>query len=374
MAVLRLAKRRDRHPATRYLVAMRFAVLLVLAFVSACRVSTDCEKGDPSCSMGALLLSAQRSYRMKAFYVCRTTNLDTYLVNADIVTPAQSQAIGASTSWIRTDLDGKYLYIQSSGNNVDWYSIDRDTGLIARVGTFAIALAGNYEPSPYYKNIMVASLGASKMRTFSIGSDGSLTTLFINQDPGSTSPGKFVFHPTLPVVYTLETSTVRIQDLAANGALTFRTTAAATATTTNIAIDPNGRYLAVANNAAPGIQLYTIDSTGGLSAPSSAAFTNISILAFDSTGSFLMAGNTALPGVTTVNIPAMQSVQTFNTGTLPTSVIADRGGKYVLVGNPAPTLFSLYQFTQTGGLPSVKYEFVPTGNVTGVGMYSPYGF
>jgi len=37
-------------------------------------------------------------------------------------------------------------------------------------------------------------------------------------------------------------------------------------------------------------------------------------------------------------------------------------------------MFSLYQFSQAGGLPSVKYEATQVGNVTAVGMYSPYAF
>ena len=131
-----------------------------------------------------------------------------------------------------------------------------------------------------------------------------------------------------------------------------------------IAIDPSGAHLYVANSGSQSIAIFTIDSSGGLTAvqgsPINDNFTVPIAMVFDPSGNFIYvahqaSNNIAAYSIGSTGLPTILSTSTttgvFATEASPNFLAADPNGKYLFVGNQGTSagiqVFSLSDGTLT---------------------------
>ena len=191
-------------------------------------------------------------------------------------------------SWVMTDRNGKYLYVVNSGNGtISEYKIDQSTGALSALGTATIATGTSpvYGTTDVNNHLFVANGGDNTISSYTIDTSGGATDGELTNPLTSGAIGGATFiinvltDPTGKYLYALDSTSTSGQVFAYNlntstGAIVSQIGSAVPtgASPAGMAIDPTGVMLAVANNLDPvgSISLYTVATTGGLTAASPA--------------------------------------------------------------------------------------------------------
>jgi len=260
-----------------------------------------------------------------SLFTIDTTGIPTEVFPRTSVAPNASQP-----QLLLMDPGGSFLYVMNSlSNNISVFSIDSTKGTLAPVAKspFTLGLSPlNMKLTPSGKFLYVTSASGT------------------NQLSGLIE-GFSVTSGTLQPLGTAPTPTGGINPNA-------------------IAIDPSGAHLYVANSGSQSIAIFTIDSSGGLTAvqgsPINDNFTVPIAMVFDPSGNFIYvahqaSNNIAAYSIGSTGLPTILSTSTttgvFATEASPNFLAADPNGKYLFVGNQGTSagiqVFSLSDGTLT---------------------------
>ena len=205
-----------------------------------------------------------------------TFNLDT---GALVPVPGSPFAAGSQPLDVVTDGFGRYVYIANNlSNNISAYSIDRSTGALT-------AIAG----SPFTMGSFLSRVAADPLGRFiyaldsqgvfvlSIGAGGTLTPvagspLALNPPPSAIAAdprGQFVL-VTQRTSFFGQSDTVASYRVGSNGSLTAVGSPVAIgefASPADVAVDPGGRWVYVANLSADSTSGFSLDPTTGALRP-----------------------------------------------------------------------------------------------------------
>jgi len=293
-------------------------------------------------------------------------------------------ATGRAPASILLHPSGNYLYVANSADdNISLFSINRSTGVITEVsrtptgGLTPLFMAMDKTGGFLY----VANVLSNNISVFSMASDGTLTPLPIFQvgvaaTGMALSPsGNFLFIGN----EQRQLGQIEVVALTAGTAtgLVGQFPTAVLTTPSGLVVDSTGSYLYCANgNGGNSISTFSIGSTGALSqfpnSPlgESGVSAPVSLL-IDPSGKYLYVANQGSSNSASGNLAAYSigsdggltilALSPFSTVKQPTSLAADPGGSYVMVGG------------QSG---SLEVFLLNTGNGTlgEVATYSPGGF
>jgi 6-phosphogluconolactonase len=250
---------------------------------------------------------------------------------------------GTNPSSMSMDPAGKFLYVCNSGyiggvasNTVSIYAIDASSGALSEVGQ---PVNVGYNPvfltvSPSGKFLYVANGAAGTLSAFTIGSSGGLTEI-------QGSP------------YSLTGGGSGSQGPGPNW----------------IAINPQEKYLFVANLLANTIGAYSINgTTGALTGVAGQPFntgTGPSSVTFDKTGSYLYVTNLNSSNVSAyfigaTGIPTQLGGSPYSAGSNPSIAQLDPSGNFLYVGTQAASaggakqVLSFYVNAQSGELTPIQ--------------------
>jgi DNA-binding beta-propeller fold protein YncE len=214
---------------------------------------------------GTLLYTANQVGSVTGFAINATTGC----LTAISTTPTDATARG-----ITIDQSGQFVYVVTGGGGIDAFSIG-PTGALTRlaVGGFdsgsGTMLAVKAVPT---FEVLVASDGGStnNLRTFTINTNGTLTPIIatpIGSSPPNPSAIAFntPLNATTPPVYIANTASNNLTVNTVNNAGTTGT-ASLTVTGTgtgpiDLAVDPSGKFLYVANNGSSTVSVFNANIT-----------------------------------------------------------------------------------------------------------------
>jgi 6-phosphogluconolactonase (cycloisomerase 2 family)/uncharacterized caspase-like protein len=282
-----------------------------------------------------------------------------------------------------------FLYVTNNGsNNVSAYSINPSTGALTAVtgslfpvGTSPIGIAVD----PTGKHLYVANTASDNVSAFTINpSTGALKKLSGSPFAGSTGPEGIAIDPSGKLLYAANNNSYSwhpqnhkewISVSAINsitGAMSLGSYTAAGIRPRNVAIEPKGKFLYVANSDSDNVSAFTINSsTGALSEVSGSPFRAGAApygVAVDPTGRFVYVANKDSANVSAFAINpttgALSKVvgSPFPTGAAPHGVAAEPTGNFVYVANNGSANVSAYMINRnTGALSEVSGSPFPTG-------------
>jgi uncharacterized repeat protein (TIGR02543 family) len=313
-------------------------------------------------------------------------------------TPGKTFAMGGASVTMYALWAGGYAYaVNWSDSNVSQYTIGPN-GALTPMFTPAVSTQG-YDPrfltvDPLGKYLYVSNYhgvnpyitactyGCGFVSQFTIGADGSLTSLstptFFTSGPG---PGGSAVHPTKPWYYVAQGwSSVSQNIINADGSLTSMATptVAAGVYPDAIAIDPSGKWAYVVNGDANTVSQYSINQTTGaltsLSTPTAATGHNafeIKIISIPSGEYAYVAnysdGTISQYSINTTNGMLSQltpsTVTAIPGGTLALSIAVDPQGRfaYVPINYTSSQVIAQFQINQTTG------ALVSNGTVSAAG-------
>ncbi len=280
-------------------------------------------------------------------YVAHASNIiSAYRINASTGTLPEISTVSVSVdpTAITIEPSGRYLYAAGStglGWQVVVLTINQTTGALTEVtasglaiGTLPVSMAVD----PTGRFLYTIDSGSDAVSMFTIATDTGLLTsvgaaLSVNDDPRSVAvdgSGRFAY------VVSAGTTPPRIQGFAINaatGGLTSLMSPLATGTNPQaVATDPTGRFVYTANADANNITPYVIDIEDVI----------------DASMGELTAGTVST-----------------STGSSPTALAAEPGGKFVYVTNQVSNSLATYSINQTSGnLARVGSASIPSGTLT----------
>ena len=361
-----------------------FVTALIVVSVSvmlACGGSSS--NAPPATGSGAYVYATNAGGSVTGFSIDASSGALSPVAGSPFIGPISSQGAAATP-------DGQYLFVTSSRNNtVNGYVVDRSTGALTGMGLtppYQACFGGYTDLQPM--NTVVNSTGTvlytqnqqGTISAFSIDATGCLTAIAgspfragtlarglaidrtnsylyvinelgvnvfaINANGSLSQRSQFPFSPTLVSIQTSPTSDMLFAGDGGAGnqvyafniyMLTGDLISVATSPTVNpdgtpaaFAMDPQGKYLFIANKLNHSVGAYSVDSTGKLTAVSGSPFTTGSgpgTLSVDPSGLYLFVGNTTGVSVQSFKIGStgeLTPVSTVSTPTNPVSLVAVR--------------------------------------------------
>ena len=270
-----------------------------------------------------------------------------------------TRSAGTNPQSVAVDPSGQFAYVANTGSNdISIYGIDPSFGTLTaqariagRDGPASFALAGGNAPVTYAPSFAyAANYGSSSVSAYAISpTNGSLTnvgsvmssalTNSITVDPA----GKFAI-TTHEILF--ETPTVNVRSWMINapaGTLSSASEPPAVASNpTSAVVEPSGRFVYVANQAAYNVAAYTLHPTTGALAwiGSVGAGTDPASIAVDPTGRFVYVANQyqlnlGSGSLSAYAISALTGALTplagypITTGPNPSAVTVDPSGRFV---------------------------------------------
>jgi 6-phosphogluconolactonase (cycloisomerase 2 family) len=216
--------------------------------------------------------------------------------------------VGAGPQFLAMDPAGAYLYVANAlSNTISVFSIASSSGALTPV-----------TGSPFATNLALSSMQLSPSGNY----------LYLSA-PSQPTGVIAVFGVTAGVV----------------SASAISLTPTADTTPTGIAINPAGTYLYAANGTADSISIYSIGSSGALTAVAGSPLADANphpvALIVDPTGQYLYVANQGPSNISTYSIsastgfPAQITDSPFSSESEPSFLVADPNGNYLYVGNQA---------------------------------------
>jgi len=262
---------------------------------------------------------------------------------------------GPGMSWVVLDPSGRFAYVNSSGSNsVYAYTVDANTGALTAVpgSPFVAQRTGRDEPGalaidPAGKFLFAANYRTNTLCVFTINATtGALTQIPGSPFPtgntpgsGTTDPSGRFFYLTNSYsndvsAYTIDPNTGALTPIPGSPFPTGPYTGLETAYPTTIAVDRNGHYAYVTNEAAGSISIFSIDPvTGALTpipgspfpSPFPSSNSGPTAFTFSSDGSLAYVANQRSGSVSLYSVNSITGLLTvvpgdFPTGTQPISI------------------------------------------------------
>ncbi|MBZ5491254.1 MAG: lactonase family protein [Acidobacteriia bacterium] len=213
---------------------------------------------------GTLLYTANQVGSVTGFTINTTTGC---------LTAISTTLTDATARGITIDQSGQFVYVVTAGGGIDAFQIGA-TGTLTRlaVGAFdsgtTTMLAVKAVPT---FEVLVATDGGStnNLRTFVINTDGSLTPIIVTPTGSSPpNPSAIAFNTplnaTTPLVYIANTASNNLTVNTVNNAGTTGTASLTVPAGTgpiDLAVDPSGKFLYVANNGSSTVSVLNANIT-----------------------------------------------------------------------------------------------------------------
>ncbi len=264
-------------------------------------------------SAGNFVFAANQAGGVSAFAVTRSSGVLTEVAGSPFTT-------GTTPAWVAVDPGGRFVYVVNAGSqDISGYAVNTSTGALTAFSS-TVKLAGT---KPVRATV----------------------------DPG----GHFLY-------VALDTAGTSVYKIASDGTLSLTRTVAPTpcAASSDVALDPNSKFLYMAD-ANSGVCAYAVNgSTGDLTfIPSSAsttifaAGTNPVSVAVGANGKFLFVANKGSNNLTGFSINSdgtlsAMSGSPFTTGASPVDVNVDPSGSFVYVTNFDAGTISIFTINSSG--------------------------
>jgi 6-phosphogluconolactonase len=281
---------------------------------------------------------------------------------------------------------GKFLYVSNPGqneNDISLFDIASNGTLTEVFPRMSVApMASQPEllaMDPNGAFLYVANAASNNISVFAIDSGSGALTAVANSPFSVGLPilnmqlspsGTFLYVSAASQPFGL------IEGFSVNGGLlqSIGVTPTDGINPTGLAIDPGGTHLYAANTSSNSISIFSIDSAGGLAevtgSPINDQYLNPTALIFDAAGGFLYVANQGSNNVaaysidSTTGLPAILTTSTttgaFSTGSSPSILALDPGGKYLFVGNQ-------------GSAAGIQVFGISSGNLTTLSTYTVGG-
>ena len=303
-------------------------------------------------------------------------------------------AAGTGPEFMSADPTGKFLFVANSGSSdVSVFQITSQTGTLTPVPGSPFPAGTRPEGvavDPGGKFVFVANQASNGISVFDLAADGSLSAA-----PGSPFPaahpfglavnpsGKVLYANNFPDSMAADLNSVSAFQIASNGALSPlagspspTANSSGFASSIGMAIDPQGKFLFVADHMAQAIVPFDIAaSTGALtpaaSLPTPAASCGVGChnnslrVTVHPNDQFVYATNVQAGTVSafTIVIGGLSHIADFSTGQHPFGVALDPSGSFLYVANKVDNTVSAFSVsTSTGMLSPLSGSPFRTGN------------
>jgi 6-phosphogluconolactonase len=290
-------------------------------------------------------------------------------------------AAGSGSEFMAADPSGKFLFVANAGSgDVSAFQITPQAGTLTAVPGSPFASGTRPEGiavDPGGKFVFVSNQGSSSISVFALAADGSLSPI-----PGSPFPaaspfgmavnpsGKVLYVNNFPDSMASDLNTVSAFQIAANGALsplvgspTPTANSAGFASSVGMAIDPQGKFLFVADHMAQAIVPFDISATTGALTPASALPTpaascgvgchnNSLRVTVHPNDQLVYATNVQAGTVSAFSIVTggLSHVADFSTGQHPFGVAVDPTGSFLYVANKVDNTVSAFSVNSSTGM------------------------
>jgi 6-phosphogluconolactonase (cycloisomerase 2 family) len=281
------------------------------------------------------------------------------LIGAPIATGTNPSALAVTPS-------GSWLYVVNSGTSaLSGYSIDSVSGALSAIDTDAVT--GGVQPT--------------------IGS-------------GGTTPVALAMHPTLPLLYVINSGTNTITAFSyspSTGALTAADVSSAVGiqltftvgtNPSELALDHSGKFLYVANQVSNDVSAFSVDSTTGVLTAAGTTLTGAASgprsVTVHPGGAYVYTANGTTTGTVSIfSVNTTSGALTLVTGTLlstvadPRSLRADPSGNFLFVTSETEQVGQAYRVNTTSGaltalgVTRTRAQPVALAMSTGTGALSP---
>jgi DNA-binding beta-propeller fold protein YncE len=303
-------------------------------------------------------------------------------------------AVGTGPEFMAADPTGKFLVVANSGSgDVSVFQITSQTGTLTAVPGSPFPAGTRPEGvavDPGGKFVFVANQASNSISVFNLAANG-----WLSPAPGSPFPaahpfglavnpsGKVLYANNFPDSMAADLNTVSTFQIASNGALTpLAGSPSATAnspgfaSSIGMAVDPQGKFLFVADHMAQAIVPFDIAASTGALTPASALPTpaascgvgchnNSLRVTVHPNDQFVYATNVQAGTVSAFSIVTggMSHIADFSTGQHPFGIAVDPSGSFLYVANKVDNNVSAFSVsTSTGMLSPLNGSPVRTGN------------
>jgi 6-phosphogluconolactonase len=303
-------------------------------------------------------------------------------------------AAGTGPEFMAADPTGKFLFVANSGSSdVSVFQITSQTGTLTPVPGSPFPAGARPEGvavDPGGKFVFVANQASNSISVFNLATDGSLSPA-----PGSPFPaahpfglainpsGKVLYANNFPDSMAADLNSVSAFQIASNGALSPlagspspTSNSSGFASSIGMAIDPQGKFLFVADHMAQAIVPFDIAASTGALTPASALPTpaascgvgchnNSLRVTVHPNDQFVYATNVQAGTVSafTIVTGGLSHIADFSTGQHPFGVALDPTGNFLYVANKVDNTVSAFSVsTSTGMLSPLSGSPFPTGS------------
>ena len=316
------------------------------------------------------------------------------------LTLQSAAATGTTPVSVSIDPSGQFAYVANQGtNDVSVYSIQPNGSLAllrtntGRTAPASIAILRGSAPVTYTPNFAYATnFSSQNISAYSINSgSGELASLGdavpAANGTAATGPNSFEVHPSgkfafvvssaanAILAYSINSAGVLTQ-IDSNSSTTGVQNFATDLTPQNLAIDPSGRYVYVANTNASNVSAYSINTTTGMLTEIDADAVTVGVqkigtgaspfdIKIDPSGRFVYVTNFGATDVSSYSINSATGALTslglpVISGANPRGISIDPTGKFVYVTNQTPNTVSTFSIDKATGVLSVAVN-VDTG-------------
>jgi 6-phosphogluconolactonase len=290
-------------------------------------------------------------------------------------------AAGTGPEFMAADPTGKFLFVANSGSSdVSVFQITSQTGTLTAVpgspfpaGTRPEGIAVD----PGGKFVFVANQASNSISVFNLATDGSLSPVSGSPFPAAhpfglaiNPSGKVLYANNFPDSMAADLNSVSAFLIAPNGALSPlagspspTANSSGFASSIGMAIDPQGKFLFVADHMAQAIVPFDIAAATGALTPASALPTaaascgvgchnNSLRVTVHPSDQFVYATNVQAGTVSafTIITGGLSHIADFNTGQHPFGVALDPSGSFLYVANKVDNTVSAFSVSTSTGM------------------------
>jgi 6-phosphogluconolactonase len=290
-------------------------------------------------------------------------------------------AAGSGPEFMAADPSGKFLFVANAGSgDVSAFQIAAQTGTLTPVTGSPFAAGMRPEGiavDPMGRFVFVSNQASSSISVFTLGADGSLSPVAGSPFPAASPfglavnpSGKVLYANNFPDSQASDLNTVSAFQIASNGTLTpLSGSPSATASSpgfassVGLAIDPQGKFLFVADHMAQAIVPFKVDATTGSLTPASALPTpaascgvschnNSLRVTVHPNEQFVYASNVQAGTVSAFSIVTggLSHIADFGTGQHPFGVALDPSGNFLFVANKVDNTVSAFSVNASTGM------------------------